>query len=529
MLFNSYGFLLFIAVLLGACLICPGRHRWKVLLVASLIFYGMSGLQYLAYIAVTILSAYGVGILLGNLHFKQESFLLVHGDSMTRDDKKLYKSGNKSVRMRWLAACLLLNLGILAFIKYADFAILNINVFIEVFGGENIAFFRFALPLGISFYTFQTMSYVVDVYRGAVTAERNPFRLALFTSFFPQIIQGPISRFGDLSKTLFSDHRITAGELTFGLQRVVLGFFKKLVIADRLMIALGAILSNPDEYHGVFVLFAILLFAVALFADFTGGIDITIGIAEALGVKIKENFNRPFYATSTADYWRRWHITMGTWFRDYLYYPMLTSRPMTRLSKFTRAKLGDGFGKRLPIYLTTLTVWFTTGLWHGATWSFVIWGLLNGFIIIISEECKPLYERFHDGCKVGHLAVYRAFQVMRTFCLLSLIRTIYIYENAGAYFRALGTVFTDFGFGRLFSGDLMELGLSAADYIVASLGVAFLIVIGQLGKDSDIRVVLSRRPRVLRYLVVLVVVFSIVVFGAYGVGYDAAQFIYNQF
>jgi D-alanyl-lipoteichoic acid acyltransferase DltB (MBOAT superfamily) len=295
------------------------------------------------------------------------------------------------------------------------------------------------------------------------------------------------------------------------------------------MIALGAILSNPDEYHGVFVLFAILLFAVALFADFTGGIDITIGIAEALGVKIKENFNRPFYAISTADYWRRWHITMGTWFRDYLYYPLMTSKLMTRVSKFTRATLGDGIGKRLPIYLTTIIVWFTTGLWHGATWNFVVWGLLNGLILILSEEFSPLYEKFHATFKVGHLAAFRAFQIMRTFCLLSLVRALYIYQDVGTYFRALGTVFTDFRGERLLAGDLMHLGLSLADYIIVLLSIALLIVIGQLGKNTDIRERLLSRPRLIRYVIVLLLVFSTIIFGAYGIGYDAAQFIYNQF
>jgi D-alanyl-lipoteichoic acid acyltransferase DltB (MBOAT superfamily) len=528
MLFTSYGFLLFIAILLGACILCPGRHRWKLLLAASLIFYAMSGLRYLVYIAITILTAYGTGVILGRLHLKQERHLAASGGTLTRDDKKQYKAKNKTARIKWLVTCLLLNLGILAVIKYADFAILNINIFIEISGGEDLAFFRFALPMGISFYTFQTMGYVVDVYRGAASAERNPFKLALFTSFFPQIIQGPISRFSDLSKGLFSAHRITAKELTFGLQRVVLGFFKKLVIADRLMIALGAILSNPDEYHGVYTLFAILLFAVALYADFTGGIDITIGIAEALGVKIKENFNRPFYATSTADYWRRWHITMGTWFRDYMFYPISVCKPMLRLSKKARASLGEKLGKRAPVYLSTILVWFATGVWHGASWNFVAWGLLNGLVLIISEEFAPFYKWFHHKFPVGGLPAYRAFQIVRTFCLMSLIRTLDIYSSVGTYFALMGTALTDFGARRL-PGGLSGLGIGSADYIVAFSGVALLVAIGRLQKNEDIREILARRAVIVRYTVYMAFLFSIVVFGAYGVGYDAAQFIYNQF
>jgi len=504
MLFTSYSFLLFIAVLIGLCIVCPGKHRWKILLVASLFFYAMTGLRYLIYIGTTIVSAYGAGILLD-------------------------KTPEKSKRLRWLVLCLLLNLGILTALKYTNFAILNINVFIDILGGESLAFFKFALPLGISFYTFQTVGYVVDVYRGVVKAEKNPFKLALFTSFFPQVIQGPISRFGDLSQTLFSTHRISANEISFGLQRVVLGFFKKLVIADRLMIAIGILSSNPDEYNGIFVLLTALFFTVALYADFTGGIDITIGVAEALGVKITENFNRPFYAVSTAEYWRRWHITMGTWFRDYMYYPLLRSKLMKKFSKSASKIFGKQSGRHLPVYLTLIIVWFTTGLWHGASWNFIIWGLFNGLIIIFSEICSPLYAGFHNAFKIGQTSAYRAFKVARTFCLMSIITSIFTYESAGTYFRSLGTVFMDFGAGRLFSGELLKLGLTFADYIIVLASVFLLIIIGQLGKTADIRKILSNRPKLVRYLIVLVLVFSTIIFGVYGTGYDAAQFIYNQF
>ena len=529
MLFTSYGFLLFIACLLGLCIICPGKHRWKLLLAASFLFYAMSGLFYLIYITITIISAYSATAFISRQNIKQEDYFTKNAETISPADKKSYKSKTAAKNKTILVLCLLLNLGILGTLKYADFAILNINVFMEMFGGEDIAFFRFALPLGISFYTFQTMGYVVDVYRGAVSAEKNPFRLALFTSFFPHLVQGPISRFGDISESLFSMHRLSAKELSYGLQRAVLGFFKKLVIADRLIIAINIISSNPDDYHGIFVVYAALLFAIALYADFTGGIDITIGIAEALGVKLKENFNRPFYATSIADFWRRWHITMGTWFRDYMYYPLLTCKPMTKLSKLTRKIFGTGFGKRLPIYITTITVWLTIGLWHGATWNFVLWGLFNGFIIMISQELTPLYEKFHERFKIGQTSIYYAWQILRTFCLLSLIRILYIYRDVGTYFRAIGTLFTDIQLRRLLSGDLLQLGLSIYDYIVTFSAVLLLIFIGQISKETDIRDTLQNRPRLVRYMIILIMVFSTIIFGIYGTGYNAAQFIYNQF
>lgn len=530
MLFTSSVFLIFLAIVIIACVVTPGKHRWKLLLVASLVFYGVSGPWYLAYIAATILSTYVCGLRIGKLHRDQEGYLKANKDGLSKEDKKRYKASNKSARAKWAAACLLLNFIILAVVKYLDFVILNINALFRLTGtGGEIAFFRFALPLGISFYTFQTMGYIIDVYRGKQPAVRNPAKLALFTSFFPQVIQGPISRFGDLSATLFSTDRITSADISLGLQRVLLGFFKKLIVADRLIIAVKAIVSEQGGDRGVYFLVVALLYAVTLYADFTGGIDITIGVAQALGVKVKENFDRPFYAVSTADYWRRWHITMGTWFRDYLFYPISVSKPMLKLTRFTRAKLGDGFGKRAPVYISTIVVWFMTGVWHGASWNFVIWGLLNGAILIISEECTPLYRKFHERTKAGQLAVYRGFQIARTFCLMSLIRALDIYPNPGNYFKSIGSVFTGFGARRLFDGSLLHFGLSAADYIIAIAGTTLLVVMGRVGRNEDVRAVLSRRPAAVRYAVYIAMVLIIVVFGAYGNGYDASQFIYNQF
>ena len=530
MLFTSYGSILFLAIALAACWICPGKHRWKLLLIASFVFYGMSGLINLVYIISTILSTYFCARVIAAHHRKQEIYLLDHKASLTKEDKKQYKAKIKKARIKWAAACMLFNFGILAVLKYADFAILNINTFISIFGGSgDVAFFRFALPMGISFYTFQTMSYLIDVYRGKQPAERNMLRLALFTSFFPQVIQGPISRFGDLEDSLFSERRISASEISHGLQRVLLGFFKKLVIADRLIIAVRAISAEPGEHQGAFFLAASLLYAVTLYADFTGGIDITIGIAQALGIKIKENFNRPFYAISTADYWRRWHITMGTWFRDYLFYPISVSKPMLKLSKSARAKLGENFGKRVPVYVSTILVWFATGVWHGASWNFVVWGLLNGLVLIVSEELTPLYKKFHGTVKIGRLAAYRAFQIVRTFCLMSLIRTLDVYSGVGVYFKALWSMIVDFEPGKLIQGGLTGLGITAADYIVAFSGVALLIVIGKLSKHEDIREKLSRRNLIARYCIITAMLLAVIVFGAYGDGYDAAQFIYNRF
>jgi D-alanyl-lipoteichoic acid acyltransferase DltB (MBOAT superfamily) len=222
------------------------------------------------------------------------------------------------------------------------------------------------------------------------------FRLALFVSFFPQLVQGPISRYDDLSQTLYGPHAWDWTSASYGLQRILWGFFKKLVIADRILVAVNTIIRAPEEHQGFSCWSACCFYTLQLYADFTGGIDITIGsIAEVLGIRVKENFNAPFLARNITDYWRRWHISMGTWFRDYLFYPLSVSRPMLNLSRSARRKLGDALGKRVPVYLCTLIVWFATGIWHGSSWNFIVWGLLNGVVIMVSQACEPLYARFH--------------------------------------------------------------------------------------------------------------------------------------
>ena len=222
-------------------------------------------------------------------------------------------------------------------------------------------------------------------------------------------------------------------------------------------------------------------------------------------------------------------MTMGTWFRDYMFYPISVSKPMLRFTKRTRTSLGENLGKRVPVYLSTLLVWLATGVWHGASWNFVMWGLLNGLVLIISEELTPLYKKFHQNVKIGHLPVYKAFTVVRTFCLMSLIRTLDIYPDVGMYFRLMGTAITNLNLRRVINGGIMQLGLGATDYIVAFSGVALLILIGRLHKDADVRDKLTRRNAAVRYCAYMGLLFGILIFGAYGVGYDAARFIYNQF
>ena len=534
MLFTSYSFIIFITLLFIIYYIIPKKHQWKLLLGASYLFYYFAGPKFLLYISLTTVSTYIVGCRIGALHNIQSRYLAKYKDKLSREEKKEYKASVKSEQWKWLLFCMILNFGILAVVKYTNFAIANINHIYQALGStRQLSFWNLALPMGISFYTFKTMGYIIDVYRGKYPPERNIFKLALFVSFFPQLIQGPISRFDDLSQTLFDEHPYSSRNVNLGLQRMMWGYFKKLVIADRMLVAVNTIIRNPDIYQGAFVFVGMLFYAYQLYADFTGGIDITIGVARVLGIEVQENFERPYFSKSITEYWRRWHITMGTWFRDYLFYPISVSRPMLNLSKSSRQRFGNGIGRRIPVYISTIIVWFTTGLWHGASWNFIVWGLMNGIVIIISLELEPFYKWFHNKFDVKHMFSYRLFQVIRTVLLMSSLRLFDCYRDVPMTFRMFGTMFTKFNIGKLFDGSLMNLGLKMADYAVLLVGLVILITVSLIQRDGNVRHRIAEKSRVMRYavnsLAYYALIIAILVFGAYGVGYDSSQFIYNQF
>lgn len=529
MLFTSYEFLLFVGILLTLYYTLPRRAQWPLLLSASLIFYAFTGVSCLAFILILTAAAYLTSLAMSAMAAREAKYLEGCRGSLSKDERRNYRAGQKKRRFRVLIAGLLAGFGILSALKYTGFAVFNLNAILNLFGAPGIRPPDLLLPLGISFYTFQTMGYLIDVYRGKAAAERNPAKLLLFVSFFPQLIQGPISRFGDLSEQLVGGHSFESKNLIFGLQRMLWGYFKKLVVADRMLIAVRELTGKPEEYRGVFVILLILFYSIEIYADFTGGIDITLGVAEALGIRLTENFRRPFFSKSTKEYWRRWHITMGTWFTDYVFYPLSVSKPMQRLSKRSRKLLGQQAGKRVPVYLATILTWFLTGLWHGAGWNFIVWGLLNCLVILLSQECQPMYDNFHAKFpRLSGSGFYSFFMMSRTFWLMGTIRVLDCYRDVPLSARMVGSIFTTANWGALFGGGLAPLGLSAADYGVLLAGCGLMLLVSLLGERRDIRERLYGRGVASAALTSLLFI-SVIIFGAYGMGYDASRFIYTQF
>lgn len=530
MLFTSYSFLFFCAIVFCVYYTIPKKGQGRFLLAASYVFYLAAGPKFLLYIVFTTVTTFLIGRKLSGLKEVQAAYLQEHKAELSREEKKSYKAAGKKKQWRWLLLCLFLNLGVLAVVKYTNFTIANINAVIRLTGGSReLSFLDIMLPLGISFYTFQSLGYIIDVYRDKYPAEKSLWRFALFVSFFPQLVQGPISRYDDLARTLLAEHEFDGRQFSFGLQRILWGYFKKLVVADRILTGVNTLIQDPQTYQGAYVFAGMLFYALELYADFTGGIDITIGIAQALGIEVKENFQRPFFSKSVKEYWRRWHITMGTWFSDYIFYPISVCNPMLKFSKFARKHFGETIGKRMPVYVSSFAVWFATGIWHGASWNFIVWGLGNWVVLMISQELEPFYRWFHRKWKVGGTFGFKCFQIVRTVLLMSCLRMFDCYRDVPLTFKMFGTMFTAGNWNVLWNGSLLAVGLSAADYVVLLIGLAVMVTVSLLQRRGSVRERIAAKPQAVRFALWYGLFLLVLLWGAYGIGYDASQFIYNQF
>jgi D-alanyl-lipoteichoic acid acyltransferase DltB (MBOAT superfamily) len=522
MQFTSMGFLCFAALLLVVYYVVPKSIRWVVLLTASYIFYIFAGLEYLFFILFTTVTTYIAARIIDLRLKKQKLYISEHKDDLSREDKKALKEKVKRKNQVILVIYLVLNFGILAVCKG-----LLIAPFNALASGTPLGFLSLGLPLGISFYMFQSVGYVVDIHRGAVSAERNFFKTALFVSFFPQLVQGPISKFSQLAPQLFEGHDFSGRNITMGLWRVLWGFFKKLVIADR--IAVAVVTLKGTEFDGMGFLLLATFYAVQIYGDFTGGIDVAVGLAEMFGIKMTENFVRPFFSKNIAEYWRRWHISLGEWMKDYIFYPLSVCKPMRELSKVTHKKMGN-LGKRIPVYIASVITWFATGIWHGFSPNFIVWGMLNCFFIVLSEELVPLYGKFHNRFGLKEKKLYGLFEMVRMFTLMNLIRISDLFPDVSVYFAKLGSLIINPNISLLWNGKLMELGLSGLDYGILCFGIVIMLTVSIIGEfKGNVREVLAKQNIVLRYAVIFALFLVVLLAGSYGIGYNASNFIYNQF
>jgi len=530
MSFISLTFAGFVAALVLIYYLSPLRYRYLVLLFSSWLFYFLTCGKYMVYILVTTASTYVASVLMGDLRQKAEMLIRSEEVRTDRARKKEIKADLKNRLKTVMICCLLVNFGILAVLKYSPFFFTNLNRIGEIILGTTdiLSFGNLVLPLGISFYTLQATGYIIDLFYMKYYPEKNPFKLALFVSFFPQIVQGPISRLNEVSESLFAGNEFKTENIRVGLYMILFGVAKKLIIADRLSEYIKLSVVYYEKINGGYLALTVFLYSIQLYADFSGGINIATGVARLFGVRLAENFNRPFFSKSVAEYWRRWHITLGTWFRDYIFYPISISKRLMKLGRKIE-KISPFFGKRTSLYTATVVVWTATGFWHGPEWRYIVWGLLNGIIMCVSAELEPLYEKIN--ARIGWKADgfwHKSFSVIRTFCIMSLLRIFDLSVRGLAQAKGIFMrIFTDFGMIHL--EKLEELGLKREELMVAGIGMLTLLNISLLQRKKRIYDRLMNCHEAVRWAVCFAAVTLVIVYGYYGLGYSSGDFIYMQF
>lgn len=391
----------------------------------------------------------------------------------------------------------------------------------------------FFSPLGISYYSLSFIGYMLDVYWGSCKSEKNPLKFFTFAGYFPILTSGPIIKYSENKEEFFTDNSLTWENISQGFIRVVWGLMKKLIIANRLSIIVDTIYGNPYRYPGLYILIAMILFVFQLYTDFSGCIDIALGVSKMFSIKLPENFDHPFLSETLAEFWRRWHITLGGWLKDYILYPILKSSPFQKLSESGKARFGKKTGKKIPVWIGLLIAWFLIGFWHGGHMNYIVGvGLFYGVVIILSEMLEPLFGKITKALHFNTEAFsYKAFRVIRTF---------FIFMIGLSFFRA-GTVkqclinwkltFTCFNPWILSDGSLYNLGLNNKEFHILFIFMMIMMVAGILSfaKKKPVSQWLMEQNVIFRYLVVLLLIYSVIIYGNYGVGFSSAAFIYQGF
>lgn len=502
MIFNSLQFLIFFPLVTLLYFVFPQRVRWVWLLVTSYYFYMCWNPRYAVLIAASTVITFLSGLLI---------------DRENREADAARRIRRKKL---WVALSFVLNLSILFFFKYWGFFSDNI-IALGGLAGISIQMPKFdvLLPVGISFYTFQALSYTMDVYRGEIYAEKNIFKYALFVSFFPQLVAGPIERSKNLLIQVNQPHYFDPDRVRDGLLLMLWGFFQKVVIADRIGVLVDRVYDNWSKVAGISIVLATVLFAVQIYCDFGGYSDIAIGTAQVLGFSLMKNFNQPYLSKSCGEFWHRWHISLSSWFRDYLYIPLGGNR--------------KGKWRKYFNNLVTMTV---SGLWHGAEWSYVAWGGLNGLYQVIGAILKPAREKVLSVLHVNRESkLWSAVRIVFTFCLIDFAWLFFRapdFPTAIAMIRrAVTCLWPDALFAVSADGTLglYTLGLDKASFWLAMICILILAVADLVKEKHPIRPLITGLPVVLRWIVYLVCLYAVLIFGAYGPGFDAAAFIYFQF
>ncbi len=520
--FNSlYLFLILPIIVIIYNLIPKGRRYY--LLFVNLVFYFIIGNKLIIYLLLTILSVFLCGKLMYKYDNEKETLL------KKENDKALVNGKIKKKRKLVLLLCILLNVGFLFVFKYFNFFSSNINLLFELLHINcviNVP--KILAPIGISFYTLTAFSYIIDVYNNKIEASNSFVKVALFISFFTQIIEVPFTRFSETADDLYNAKKTTYDMFCSGYERILYGLFKKIVVADRVNILVELIFNNYTTYTGAGVLLGVIGYVIVLYMDFSGTMDVVCGTGELFGVKMPENFRQPFFSKNVSEFWTRWHISLGAWFRDYIYYPLSLSKPLKKLTVKSRKVLGNHYGPLISGTIALFVVWLLNGLWHGAGYTFLFFGMYHFVLIATGNFMNPIIIKICNYLHINRENIfYRVFQSIKLTCLVIIGELFFRANTLKDAFAMFSRIFTKF---NLTNTNFLEIGLDVYDYVILLLSILFLFVIGLMKeKGINVREKLNSKKTWIKWTILYLFILIIIFFGAYGPGYVPVDPIYADF
>lgn len=506
----------------------PQKGRRVILLAASYIFFFAICGKLLIFLLLSTLSIHHIGIWLATIQRERKRRL----EQSSKEEKKKIRRAYQTKQKRVLLFALLLHMGILLLLKYGAFFSTNLNTLFEAVNiSARLSIPVYALPIGISFYTLQAIAYILDVYYEKMEADTNLFRLAIFMSFFPQILEGPICRYGESNHQLWNAAPIQFDYLSLGLQRILFGLVKKIVIADRLNLFIQTIFTNPEGFDGGVIAVVAVCYTIQLYMDFSGTIDVALGSAQIFGIALPENFKNPFFSKSISEFWARWHISLGAWFKDYIFYPLSMSKPLKKMTSSARNKFGNRYGPLAVGSVALLVVWICNGLWHGAGWQYIFFGMYHFTLILAGSLIEPLVKRFMGKNQIYRDTIaYQAMQILRTSILVCIGELFFRANGLKNGLLMMHKIVTEFSLESFYDVSILTLGFDGADVFIIVVTLFFILWL-EIAQEKGLSIFqkIHQQKLGIRFIIFYAVIMYIIIFGAYGKGYVPVDPIYANF
>ena len=523
MAYNVNTYYLFLLLVMLVYQITPKRKRWYVLLTASVAFFLMLSKYLILWCLITAGITYGITRIIDR--YQCEIKTIDRKDKITRGilQKK---------ERHWLQLGLLGTVGILVGLKYTVFTLQTMQQVIHHLGGDaTFTVGKILVPVGISFYTLQAVSYMLDVYWKREKAEKNFLRVLLFLIFFPTVMEGPILQWGDTKDSLYAGEPITGESVVQGSLRIIWGLFKRMIVADRLNTAVTILYLPKNHFSGAMILLTAIVTTLQLYLEFAGTIDIIIGSARIFQIRIPENFRQPFHSQSAAEFWRRWHITLGRWFKNYIFYPVTTSNLVKRWNKYGRKNCGKYITTVGTSALALFPVWILNGLWHGPKWPYILYGVYYFIILLAEVALHPVGEKLRRIIRVADDNIWiQRWHMVRTWVIILTGEVLFRAESFHQFLRMCKDLFRGPFFQEKMVGQFLRLKLDTGDWFILTLGIIVVFLVEYyLEKKPDLLERVPSLPVIPRWGIYYALILSIVVFGAYGAGYQTVDLIYAGF